>query len=96
MAQEIKKFTAWSWEATGALFCFVAGIASGIIGSGLTALAWIVHGELNHWVHAIGTAFLVVTIPLLILAGYCLDWMEGKTKGAPKHSSQNSSPATGR
>ena len=78
MAQEIAKFTAWSWEATAAVFCFVAGIAAGILGSGLTALAWIVGGPLNHWVHAVGTALLVVTIPLLILAGYCMDWMECK------------------
>jgi hypothetical protein len=81
--QEPAKFTSWSWEATGALGCFAGGIAAGIAGSILTAIAWIL-GTGHPWLRAVGTAFLVVTIPLLILAGYCLDWMEDKSKN-PLH-----------
>ena len=84
MNEEIGKLTSWSWEAIGALGCFAGGLATGVIGSTLTVIAWIVGGEIHPWVRGVGTAFLIVTIPLLIFSGYCLDWIEQKPKNQAK------------
>jgi len=65
-----------NWEATGAFCCFTGGIGAALIGSILTATTWILGAQLHPWLHGLGTALLIVTIPLLILSGYCLDWME--------------------
>lgn len=64
----------------GANLCFFGGILSALLGSVLTASTWIVGAELHPLLRGLGTALLVFTIPLLILAGYCLDWMEQKVK----------------
>jgi len=42
----------------------------------LTAAAWMLGAQLHSWLHGLGTALLIVTIPLLIFSGYCLDWEE--------------------
>jgi hypothetical protein len=68
----------WSWQAVGACCCFVGGILAALIGSLLTATTWLLGATAHPWVRGAGTALLIVTIPLLILAGYCLDWMEQK------------------
>lgn len=87
MDKETTKLRPWSWEATGAVCCFVGGILVGIVGSVLTALTWIVGGEVHPWVRGVGTGLLILTIPLLILAGYCMDWMERKPKNQPEETS---------
>jgi hypothetical protein len=66
-------------EAAGAALCFVGGILAGLLGTLLSASAWIL-GEHHPFLHALGTVLLVITIPLLIFAGYCMDWMERDTK----------------
>ena len=71
-------------EATAAVFCFGGGIFAGIVGSLLTASTWILDAEQHPWVRGVGTALLIATIPLLILAGYCLDWMEQGRKNRRK------------
>lgn len=81
--------TPWSWEATSAFCCFAGGIAAGIVGSVLTALTWMIGGEVHPWVRGVGTGFLILTIPLLVFAGYCMDWMERKSKTPGKRSSRN-------
>ena len=73
------KFTAQSW-ALSAGCCFAAGIGSGLIGSVLTSLNWIIGAEVHPYVRGIGTLLLILTIPLLILAGHCLDRFERGTK----------------
>lgn len=65
----------WSWYG-GALCCFTAGIGTALLGSVLTALTWILRSSQHAWLRESGTALLIVTIPLLILAGYCMDWAE--------------------
>ncbi len=65
-----------NWEATGAFFCFTSGIGAALFGSILTAATWITGAQLHPWLHGLGTTLLIVTIPLLIFSGYCLDWME--------------------
>ena len=76
MKKERTKNAVWSWEATTAFCCFTGGIGAALLGSVLTATTWILGAQLHPWLHGFGTAFLIVTIPLLILSGYCLDWAE--------------------
>lgn len=75
----MSKTTAKTW-AFSACSCFAGGIGAGIVGSILTSLSWIVGGEVHPWVRAVGTVLLILTIPLLILAGHCLDRLERITK----------------
>lgn len=65
-----------TWGAAGGAVCFVAGILSALMGSLLTASEWIVGGPVHPWIHAAGTALLILTIPLILFAGFCLDWAE--------------------
>ena len=51
-----------------------------LIGSVLTSITWFVGGALHPWLRGSGTALLIATIPLLIFAGYCLDWAEREPK----------------
>lgn len=67
-------------EATGAVVCFGGGTLAGFVGTLLSASAWILGAEQHPWVRGLGTALLVITIPLLIFAGYCMDWLERDTK----------------
>ena len=76
MTKQRTKRTVINWEATGAFCCFTGGIGAGLLGTAFTAGAWILGAQLHPWMHGLGTALLVVTIPLLIFSGYCLDWME--------------------
>lgn len=75
-------------EAAGATLCFIGGILAGLIGGILTGTSWILGAAQHPWVQWFGTALLITTIPLLILAGYCLDWMERDWK-KPFPPSQN-------
>jgi hypothetical protein len=65
-----------TWEVAGGISCFVAGILAPVLGSLLTALGWIVGAEFRPWLHAAGTVLFIVAIPLILLAGFCLDWAE--------------------
>jgi hypothetical protein len=76
MNEQRTKFTPWTWEATGAACSFSGGIIAALIGSVLTVSTWILGAAAHPWLRGLGTAFLILTIPLLILAGYCMDWME--------------------
>jgi hypothetical protein len=79
----------WSWEAIGAVYCFVGGIGSALLGSVFTASTWIFGGEAHPWLRGLGTAFLILTIPSLILAGYCMDWSEREPKKTRLATSKN-------
>ena len=52
------------------------------MGSLFTAYAWIVGAEIHPWIHTAGTALLIVTIPLILFAGFCLDWSERRPNKA--------------
>lgn len=71
-----------TWEAAGGACCFVAGIMAALLGTVLSAGAWIVGGEVHAWIQAAGTALLIVAIPLILFAGFCLDWAERKEESA--------------
>jgi len=80
MNKQGTKFTPWTWKAMGAACSFSGGILAALIGSVLTASTWILGAAAHPWVRGLGTVFLILTIPLLILAGYCMDWMERDRK----------------
>jgi protein-S-isoprenylcysteine O-methyltransferase Ste14 len=75
------RFTPQSW-ALSAGCCFAGGIGAGLVGSVLTSLSWIIGAEVHPWVRGFGTLLLILTIPLLILAGHCLDRFERETKNS--------------
>jgi len=89
MNRQRTKNAVWSWEATGAVCCFAGGISSALLGSVLTASTWVLGAEAHPWVRGLGTALLILTIPLLILAGYCMDWAEREPKKSRLPTSEN-------
>lgn len=89
MNRQRTKNAGWSWEATSAVCCFIGGIGAALLGSILTASTWILGAEAHPWIHGAGTVLLILTIPLLILAGYCMDWAEQKPKESPVPTSEN-------
>ena len=88
------KNAVWSWEATSAVCCFVGGIGAGLLGSVLTASTWIVGAAAHPWLRGFGTGLLILTIPLLIFSGYCMDWMERDPKQSRKPTSQSGERGT--
>ena len=89
MNRQRTKNAVWSWEVTGAVCCFAGGIGAALLGSVLTASTWILGAEAHPWVRGLGTALLILTIPLLIFAGYCMDWAEWEPKKSQHPSSEN-------
>jgi hypothetical protein len=65
-----------TYEAIGGVCCFVGGILAALVGSLMTLGELIVGTKLHPVVHLVGTTFLVAAIPLIIVAGFCLDWSE--------------------
>src|SRR5262245_34217937 len=55
---------------------FMVGVAAAICGSVLIASLWIFGSDLHPWLKVAGTILLVAVIPLVLLAGYFLDWSE--------------------
>jgi hypothetical protein len=78
MRKAINQGRVRTWEVAGGACCFVGGIMAALLGSVLSASAWIVGGEVHSWIYAVGTALLIVAIPLILFAGFCLDWAERK------------------
>lgn len=72
----------WGWRSFGAVFGLLGGIVSVSLGSVFTAISWITGVEgIGAYLQTLGTAFLVLTIPLLVLGAHCLDLLEkGKRK----------------
>ena len=87
MKKQTTKLTVWTWEATGAVCCFVGGFGAALLGSVLTAMTWILGAQLHPWLRGWGTGLLIITIPLLIFSGYCMDWMEREADKRAKGSS---------
>jgi hypothetical protein len=85
--QEQAKSAPLSWEAFAAVISFFGGILATVFAVLLTVITWILGVGLHPWLRWVSTALFVLTIPLLIFAGYCLDWMERKLTTRPrKHS----------
>ena len=64
----------------GAAFGLVGGVSAALLGGFFTAAGWFISNEWSrHWFSIMGTTLLVLTIPLLIFGGYCMDWVEKDT-----------------
>jgi hypothetical protein len=86
--QEKPKVAPGSWEALAAAVSFAGGIMATLFGILLNVITWILGAELHPWLRRSSTILFVLTIPLLIFSGYCLDWMERKLKTYPKKNSR--------
>jgi len=89
MNRQRTKNPVWSWEVIGAICCFAGGMSAALLGSVLTASTWILGAAAHPLVRGLGTALLILTIPLLILAGYCMDWAEEEPKDSRLQGSQS-------
>lgn len=73
-------------QVMGAIVGLAGGVAAALLGTLLITAGWFVTNDvIRHWVSTTGSVLLCLIIPLLILAAYCLDWME---KGQPKRWSK--------
>lgn len=73
-------------QAIGAAAGLFGGVASGMFGSVFTAASWFVANEgARRWLSSAGSTLLFLTIPLLIIGGCCLDWLE---KDRPQRGSK--------
>src|SRR5215468_12193137 len=60
--------------AAGGLF---GGVGSGVFGGVFMAASWFVtNAGARQWLSTTGSVLLFLTIPLLIIGGCCLDWLE--------------------
>jgi hypothetical protein len=64
-------------QVAGAAAGLFGGVASGGGGAVFIAASWFVTNEgARQWLSTTGTVSLFLTIPLLIIGGCCLDWLE--------------------
>jgi hypothetical protein len=64
-------------QITGAVAGLFGGVASALFGSVFTAASWLVSNEgARQWLSTAGAILLFLTIPLLIIGGYCMDWID--------------------
>jgi hypothetical protein len=67
-------------QVVGAVAGLFGGIAAGLFGAVSTAASWFVANEgARRWLSTTGAILLFLTIPLLIIGGCCLDWLEKDT-----------------
>ena len=67
----------WNWKSAGALVGLCCGILSPLVGSTLTAIAWLTGPRWHGFaIQRYGTVLLFLTIPLLIFGAHCLDLMD--------------------
>ena len=73
-------------QTLGAVVGLAGGTAAALLGALFIAAGWFVANEgVRHWLSTAGSLLLFLTIPLIILAACCLDWME---KGQPQRWSK--------
>ena len=73
-------------QVAGAAAGLFGGVASGAFGSVFTAAGWfVINVGAREWLSTTGAILLFLTIPLLIIGGLCLDWME---KDEPQRGSK--------
>jgi hypothetical protein len=64
-------------QTLGAVAGLVGGILAALFGAFFTAAGWFAANEgARQWLSTAGTILLVMTIPLIIFGGYCMDWMD--------------------
>jgi hypothetical protein len=82
MRESINRSRLHKWEAMCGVGCFIAGILAPLLGMFLLAIEWLVGVVVHPSIHVAGTALLIAGIPLIVFAGFCLDWAEAGKKAA--------------
>jgi hypothetical protein len=78
----LRKSVVALFNRCGALVGLAGGLLSGVFGSALIAASWLMRAStLAISLHQIGSASLLITIPLLLLGGFCLDGIEPDSAG---------------
>jgi hypothetical protein len=77
------------WEAVAGVCCFIAGIVAPLLGMFLLTVEWLAGVTIHPLLHVIGTTLLIIGIPLILFAGFCLDWAEAKPNGPPSSRRSN-------
>jgi hypothetical protein len=76
-------------EATWGVAFFLVAIVVGVAGAILWLVVGIIGAALHPWVSITATCLLVGTIPLILCAGYFLDWSEsGRNQQDLNHTDQ--------
>jgi hypothetical protein len=64
-------------QVAGAAAGLFGGLASATFGGALTTASWFVANEgAQQWLSRAGSILIFLTIPLLIISGFCMDWLE--------------------
>lgn len=70
-------------EETAGVCCLLAGLLAPLLAILLTLSEWLLGAAAPPWIHVAGMALWIVAIPLIVFAGFCLDWAEqGQKKEA--------------
>ena len=73
-------------EATIGVFCLALGLVAPVLGGILAGIEWLMGLGLHPFLHVIVTGLFVVGIPLILIAGFCLDGAESAKKRAMSKS----------
>ncbi|HMV50816.1 MAG TPA: hypothetical protein PLD20_02125 [Blastocatellia bacterium] len=64
-------------QIVGVAVGLAGGMMSGISGALLILAGWLNAGQsVRHWLSVAGSTLLLLTIPMLALGAFCLDWLE--------------------
>jgi hypothetical protein len=73
-------------QIVGAAVGLFGAVASAMFGAIFTVAGWLAQNEVaRQWFSTTGTVLFFLTIPLLIIGGYCMDWLE---KDRPERNSK--------
>lgn len=65
----------FSWYAAAAFVCFTVSVLAAI-GGGLLTSGWLLNAQLHPWLYDLGLTMLILSLPILILGGHCLDLLD--------------------
>ncbi|HEY6120614.1 MAG TPA: hypothetical protein VIV66_11675 [Pyrinomonadaceae bacterium] len=69
-----------TWQANGGVFCFLGGVVAAVAGCLITVSLWIIGAQWHPWIRVLDNALFAVAIPLMLFAGFFLDWAERSVK----------------
>lgn len=73
-------------QLVGAVVGLAGGIFAAMSGAVFTVASWFVANEgVRQWLSTAGTVLFLLTIPLIIFGGFCMDWAE---KNKPRRGSR--------
>ena len=67
-----------SWYRTAAFVCFAVSVLGALSGALLTT-DWILNAQFHPWLYDFGLIMLILSLPILILGGHCLDLLDRNT-----------------